>query len=150
MKRKSRNGMKCPTGVFFIVIIACEVIFTCCMNNERKDSKGEEDRLYAETLALIRQYSDSLEVSKDTAAIKNLMIHFQDRLDRLNNKVAPETDMRMSEGQNDTLAQMLIALLRLRDERLFGRTDTITADTFASDSLHNIDSVAAKNKIIDS
>ena len=129
MKRKSRNGMKWPTGVLFIVIIACEVIFTCCMNNERKDSKGEEDRLYAETLALIRQYSDSLEVSKDTAAIKNLMIHFQDRLDRLNNKVAPETDMRMSEGQNDTLAQMLIDLLRLRDERLLGRTDTIAADT---------------------
>lgn len=119
-------------GIISILLITAA---GCDKKTERK-TRGEEDRLYSESVALIKRYTDSLAATTDSTQIHNLMTHFQDRLDKINNGVSPETDMLMSEGQNDTLAELVAKLLETRDKSLKGpetaeHTDTIPSDTLS-------------------
>lgn len=117
-------------------IIGCNSVDTGNIN-------GEETRLFEESVKLLKLYTDSLSQAKDTALIDGLMTRFREKLDRINNSVPPETDMHLSEGQNDTLAYMTRNLLdaRLKSMRIASGkelTDSVTSDSInASRSSYN-------------
>lgn len=118
-------------------------VITGCNRGDTGYTNGEETRLFEESVKLLKLYTDSLSQAKDTALIDGLMIRFREKLDRINNSVPPETDMHLSEGQNDTLASMTRSLLdaRLKSMRIASGkelTDSVTSDSInASRSSYN-------------
>lgn len=88
--------------------------------------------LYNKTLQLISQYSDSLSNAPDSMVIMEVMTHFNEKLDSLNFSVPPDTDLKISEGENDTLYLSIEKIRLLYDERLkrmAGRETENEADT---------------------
>ncbi len=127
--------MKWLEPMRFMLFLTVATVWGACGQISTRSTSGEEDRLYSESTQLIKRYTDSLANTYDSTTIHNLMVHFQDRLDKINNGVPPETDLRLSEGQNDTLAMLIEKLLRTRDESLRGPKEP--ADSLATDSLKN-------------
>lgn len=97
---------------------------------EMKDPKPAEARaLFESTCELTRSYIDSIKIAKDTAMLHQLITNFEERIDNLNMSSAPDIDYSLTEGENDTIMQLLDRLSAARAERLkalASKTDSIT------------------------
>lgn len=83
-------------------------------NSERHD---DSDRLYQGTLELAREYADSISFATDSASLERAFERFNLLLDSLNFTVEPDTDLMLSEGENDTVTRTVLSLRDLYETR---------------------------------
>lgn len=105
----SRVGFFIPLGF---------LCFSACGKSVDENRSQDEDKLFESTCRLTKQYIDSLEHAPDSAALNAIMARFDNQLTSLNFSVRAETDYRLTEGRNDTIASLLDSLRRIYDERL--------------------------------
>ena len=77
--------------------------FAACDENNEKTDRSEARHLFVATVNLTAAYCDSMKLAADSAAVARLDNAYQAQLTRLNMGVAPETDTKLTEGENDTL-----------------------------------------------
>ena len=79
--------------------------------------------LYHKTNRLLRQYYDSISQAPDSATAIGAFEHLNSELDSLNFSVEADTDLKLTEGENDTTYRNIIAVRKLYDRKLveFGR-----------------------------
>lgn len=79
--------------------------------------------LYHQTNKLLRQYYDSISQAPDSATAIGAFEHLNSELDSLNFSVEADTDLKLTEGENDTTYRNIIAVRKLYDRKLveFGR-----------------------------
>lgn len=126
------------TLLIIMAAAASPVISSCSMGDEKRDNR-DADKLYSESIQLLRVYTDSLSKAPDTIAIQQLMERFEKRLDKINSDVVAETDLHLSEGENDTLAILVQKLINTKNLRIKRVSGVTPADSIANDS-----TVAAK------
>lgn len=109
------------------------MLASCSRGDNREDGdRGDAPRLYSKTLALAKQYADSLRAAPDSTAAIDIFRRFHSELDSLNFSVAPDTDLLLTEGENDTIYRRLQQLRALYDGRLASyaaRPDTVKTET---------------------
>lgn len=89
--------------------------------------------LYLKSSRLLRAYCDSMAASRDSVSLLNLESRLKESLTRLNFEYPTETDLQISEGENDTLANLTSRYVSLRDSMLYLFAHPIsTADSLSS------------------
>lgn len=129
---KSETQMKLTREIIPAILILCAAAASCTHDNtSQRDPYAI--RLYEQSRQLLLQYTDSFQSARDTAAIARIEKSYHDKLLKINFSVPPDTDIRMSEGENDTLYMLTKKMLVVKEKRLKKLTtsaDTIeTADT---------------------
>lgn len=128
------------TKIIISVALAAMLILyiSSCGKKVEEDSRGDAKGLYKRTCSLTQAYIDSISVAKDTLELNDLLDRYEERVDALNMEVESETDFKLTEGENDTIIQLLERLSHVRRERLRALGATLPADSAA---LHIADSL---------
>ncbi len=96
-----------------------------------KDNSHDHDmaaQLFDKSVALLNTYIDSLKVAPDSTEVERLMIHYDVKIASLNFEFPANTDLNLTEEENDSLIRMTQRMVRIRHERdsLFAhRNDSI-------------------------
>ncbi|MDE6341358.1 MAG: hypothetical protein K2K93_03490 [Muribaculaceae bacterium] len=119
------------TLAFVIMLMA-----SGCTPEKKSKDRSAGDDLFRHTVALAERFALRMENTPDSVSVSDLYVEFEDSLEKLNFSYPPDTDLLLTEGQNDTIHDRLMRLIEVRDERLqtFMRR-SMPADTIPSDSL---------------
>lgn len=109
-KRKGAGLRVLPVAV----CIVATLLASACGNRGEKGPKLG-DRLYAKSVELLRSYTDSLTRATDSASLQAMIQNFETALDKVNFEYPAETDFQLTEGQNDTLAELTTRFIETRD-----------------------------------
>ncbi len=120
------------------VALACVAGMTVTGCGPKKDyGRSEAARsLYERCLSTTMLYTDSLRDARDSATVLRLSACLDYELARINYVFPPDTDLDVSEGENDTLTNLTDKFVLLRDSLLYRfahplvlRPDSLPADT---------------------
>lgn len=113
----------------------------CGISSEDTPAKLARE-LYEKTLKLNATYTDSMRVAKDSATVLRLSKDYETALTNLNFEYPADTDLEMSEGENDTLVNINLRYVALRDSLLycFAHPLVLAADSTVSST----DSISPK------
>lgn len=108
------------TGLAF----AAALLAGACTGKPVEEKPDDTDRLFHETLNLVKIYSDSIKGAPDST-LNGIYLRFMTRLDSLNFAVEADTDLQLTEGENDTIYSKLMELDSIYRARLSQRRDTL-------------------------
>lgn len=111
-------------------------LLMACGSKAGEEKPDDSDMLYKETLRLITLYTDSIGAATDSVGAEEAFAGFSAQIDSLNMAVEPNTDLLLTEGENDTIYRRITALRTLYDNKLaeFGHK---TAHSEQNDSIEN-------------
>lgn len=119
---------------FLLVMVALSFIGIACTENRTGNSPHYGNQLYRKSVVLVKQYMSKIEAAPDSASIDSLFACYRDAVDSLNYSFPPDTDLRLSEGQNDTLILYSKRIVELYRKKLSMKAATDSL-SFATDSL---------------
>ncbi len=95
--------------------------------------------MYERICKLTEEYTEKVADSPDSASWAAICAEFEDKLDKVNFNYPPDTDLLLTEGQNDTIYTLMLAFLEAKD----GRIHRILHPVIVSDSIASADSIMA-------
>ena len=129
--------MKSITKIFVPALIIFMIFVGCHGQQEIRDN-SDINKLFNGMCRITSSYMDSMNNAKDSALLIGLMERYEASITELNFSVVADTDLHLSEGQNDTIYQMLDSIRRLFDIRMDSflhgknRVDSIPIDSLAN------------------
>lgn len=124
----------------YMALISALCIGICgCAREKSTQDRGEASEMYVLICKLTKEYTERLETSPDSADWAEVCTEFEDKLDKINFSYPPDTDLLLTEGQNDTIHLLMQAYVKAREERIHG----ILHPQVASDSTAVADSLEA-------
>lgn len=102
-----------------LVLFAAVLLLGACGKGEKTEVPDDTDRLYNGTLSLVRAFADSISNAPESAAARNAFVRFNDALDSLNFAVEPNTDLLLTEAENDTVCSQILRLKELYEKRIY-------------------------------
>lgn len=110
-----------------------------CRNNSDNGQGDKARSLYEHSVRLIMKYTDSLDMAKDSASILRIDKNYDEALTKLNYDYPADTDLLISEGENDTLTNLTLKYVSLRDSLLYRLAHPLVLrpDSLATDSAIN-------------
>lgn len=107
------------------------MLFDSCSSGEKEDLHPEARELFKSTEILIRETINKVSQAKDSITLDSLIDNFDKRMTDVNFSFPPQTDLYLTEQENDSIIKLLQAL-RIRKEenysilsRVLENTDTI-------------------------
>lgn len=120
-------------------ILLTATVFSCSSGMETTHARSATE-LYNNSVKLIKNYTDSLLLARDSVRVNTLADNLNEELTTLNFKYSPNSDILLSEGENDTLAYMVEKFVKLKNEQLYGFAHPIVrSDSLSSDTLDTVD-----------
>ena len=102
-----------------IIIISFLTLITAACSKEQTRERSDDCRfLYKESLKLIRSSQKAIENATDSMQADSLYLSFQTKLDSLNFIVGPNTDLELTEEENDTIFRNLMELKEAREAKM--------------------------------
>lgn len=114
--------MNCRLLLTAITLIL--LLGSCGGKQEETSVPDDATLLYHNILTLISEYSDSISHTTDSLTTQEMLTRFNSKLDSLNFAVPSDTDLELSEGENDTIFQQIENLRRIYDSQLKGMAKT--------------------------
>ena len=115
----------------FILILA-----SGCRKTSDSTTHIAAEQLFNKSLVLLRAYTDSMKSARDSAHVELLARAFDSKINAVNFEFPPDTDLRLTEEENDSLIKLSDRMVEARRKRLkhFARNekDTITTDSTIS------------------
>lgn len=90
-----------------------------CSSKDNGSRKPEARSLYEKSFQLTTLYTDSLIAARDSAEVERLSKAYSDALTELNYSFPADIDLEISEGENDTLKNVVLRYAVLRDSLLY-------------------------------
>lgn len=141
----------CARTVFAALCGAALLPLAACTQKAENVNRQNARDLYEKSLDITRLYLDSMKNAKDSAHAEGLALRFDEILTKINYSYPADTDLELSEGENDTLANLNRRLIMLKDSLLLkfsGRDKEVTPDSL-SDNVHlAADTVKVKPKAV--
>lgn len=118
-----------------------------CSNDGAKKDRGEATDMFERICRLTEEYTDKLESAPDSADWAALCSEFEEKLDKVNFSYPPDTDLLMTEGQNDTIFTLMQEYAKIRDQRIHGllHPEPLTDTLAVSDSLAAVEESQESN-----
>ena len=114
-------------------IMTVSIFFlSSCVGKKSNSIPDESGELFKKSEQLIRLYIDSITTAKDSTSLINIINNFDSKITNLNYSFPPDTDLKMSEQENDSLIHLFKKL-----ENAKQRQDSIIMKKFPKDSLSN-------------
>lgn len=102
----------------FAGLMAAALLTCSCGGKEETGIRDDSDLLYGSTVRVARQYADSLRAASDSAAVIEAFNRFNTVLDSINFSVEANTDLLLTEAENDTLYREIMKVKEIYLERL--------------------------------
>lgn len=121
------------------VAINCLIlIFVCgCRTESKKIDRSDASEMFARISHLTETYSKKLTSVSDSTSWANVCKEYEDSLDKINFSFPPDTDLLMTEGQNDSIHKLMEEYVRIREEKIFDILHPyVPADTIPVDSVN--------------
>lgn len=109
-------------------------IATSCRDAREDNSHVMARQLFTKSVNVIRIYTDSIRNVSDSASFKRMTEGFEESIVKVNFQFPPDTDLKMTEAENDSLINLLDSLasaVRMKEKTL-GKIylpDSLRADT---------------------
>lgn len=105
---------------FILLPIFCIAILGSCKNKDSKDLNKTDDArmLFQKSTELIIDFTTKLKNAQDSAQIDSLIKTFDKTLTDLNFSFPPNTDLQLTEQENDSLFHLLSIYKSERDLKL--------------------------------
>lgn len=98
----------------FVVIVAAS---GCRKENKVKD-RTEATEMFSRIVALTEEYTAKIAAVPDSTEWSAMGKEFEEKLDKINFSYPPDTDLLMTEGQNDTITALMSEYVTARDRRI--------------------------------
>ncbi len=118
------------------LVAICMSAISCSKETKHKDRSNAKD-MFERICKLTKEYTEKVADSPDSASWAAICAEFEDKLDKVNFNFPPDTDLLLSEGQNDTIYTLMTAYLEARD----GRIHRILHPVIETDTVSVSDSV---------
>lgn len=124
--------------LLFIAMAAAAVAFAACSGGNDKRDRTKARDMFFEISALTEKYTDRVAAACDSIEWAYLCVQFEDSLEKINFSYPADTDLLLSEGQNDTIARLTQAYITARDERISAilhpavPMDSVSADSIST------------------
>lgn len=107
-----------------------------CSKETKKKDRSDADEMFKRIISLTSSYIAKIELAPDSAEWVELCRQFEDSLDRINFSYPPDTDILLTEGQNDTIQDLLKEFIVVRDKKINEILyPVVLTDSIESDSL---------------
>lgn len=116
---------------------------TACQPNHTDPRRSMANDIFRKNIRLLTLYTDSIGQATDSAAVYQMMEDYDKRLTAIYFNHLPDTDLEITEAENDTLVIMTRRLLQLRDKRLYGFAHP-SDSTYANLPVDSLQNIAAK------
>lgn len=104
------------------------MFLVACSSPETREVPDESAKLYAESMKLIRRCRTEIQAAPDSTTADSIYKAFIANLDSINFAVPANTDLQLSEDENDTLFMKLTELKKAYKNRLKGFGKQISAE----------------------
>lgn len=123
-------------------ILAMTLLPSCHHNNNQGNHEVAR-QLFMKSMYLTEEYIDSLEQARDSASINRIVENFNLKITTVNYQFPPDTDLELSEEENDSLIRMFKRMDSTVEKKLKAfagksASDSIAADSIAVDSTKSI------------
>ncbi len=119
---------------FFASLIFLTFLFAC--NGSRGNENNEAARqLFIKSRYLTEEYIDSIKLAKDSASLNRMVENFNIKLTTVNYEFPPDTDLDITEEENDSLIRMFTRFKTTVDDRLKGFAQKNSPDSISKDSV---------------
>ncbi len=90
--------------------------------NQEKKNKDRTDAtvMYERICKLTKEYTDRLENVPDSADWAEVCLEFEEKLDKISLSYPPDTDLLLTEGQNDTIYNLMQDFVKAKEKRIQG------------------------------
>lgn len=89
-----------------------------CSGGKYSEDRSSADSLFQAVTSLTGEYTVKIAAARDSAEWAAIAKDYEDRLDKVNFSLPADTDLLLTEGQNDTIYQMTEAYIAARDARI--------------------------------
>lgn len=112
------------SAAFLVSLLALCPIFGGCTSQSDDSHKADAAALFDSLHRLTRRYADSIKSAPDSAAAAALFRRYETRLEKIAFSAPPETDLYMTEGQNDTLYMLQGRLVKIYRKKICDKDST--------------------------
>ena len=100
-----------------VISLVCICGFGCTKEKKYKDRSDAND-MFGRICKLTKDYTVKLTESQDSSTWATTCIEFEDKLEKINFSYPPDTDLLLTEGQNDTIHALMLEYITARDEKI--------------------------------
>ena len=129
----------------FIISATSILVMTALLSCHRNNNEGNHEvarQLFMKSMYLTEKYIDSLEQAKDSAALNRIVENFNLKITSVNYEFPPDTDLDLSEEENDSLIRMFKRIDSTVGKKLKSFAEKTANDSIPADSIP-IDSTKA-------
>lgn len=124
-----------------IILLALPALLAIAVSGGCKGDNKDTDhamaaQLFGKSASLISLYTDSIRNAKDSAALKRMANDFDERLAKINFQFPADTDLHLTEQENDSLIKLLDTLVAVRKDREKFLDVELRRDSVAQDSVN--------------
>lgn len=112
------------------LLLSLPLIAASCSGGGDDGSHDAASRLFAKSEHLLRTYIDSIENARDSATLQSVVHNFDGRITAVNYEFPPDTDLKMTEEENDSLIKLYQRMERVRQHR-----DSVVMHKIPNDSV---------------
>lgn len=120
--------MKKYTLLFSLPIM----LFYSCRHHSNSEVTDAADMLFKKSQSLVLSYIDSMSQAPDSASFHTLIRNFDNKMTALNYEFPPDTDLALSEEQNNILIKLYSRFERVKQHRDSVINNNIPIDSVAS------------------
>ncbi|MDE6696302.1 MAG: hypothetical protein K2K25_05430 [Muribaculaceae bacterium] len=117
-----------------LILVAMTMLASCSAEKQKKDRRGADD-MFGKISALVSDYTQKVSEAKDSASWADACSEFEEKLDKINFSYPPDTDILLTEGQNDTIQSLIQEYVNARDLRIQELLHPIIETDSIADSL---------------
>lgn len=109
------------------------LVFTNCEPKRKSVDRSQATMMYNMLRQLVISYTDSLSTATDSVSIASITERYEELLTELIFKYPANTDLLMTNGQQDTISNLTAKFVRIKNEKIKGlnieKTDRVTVDS---------------------
>lgn len=113
--------------------VASLCVLPACRNSGENHDHAVAEQLFQKSLRLIELYTDSMKNVSDSASYRRMKNDFDEKLAKVNFQFPADTDLHLTQEENDSLAKILDKFVKLVKEKGEGlnANDSIPLDSVA-------------------
>lgn len=125
-------------GIPTILMAGMMLCASACGNSDKGRNNAMALQLFSKSVNLIKGYTDSIRQTNDSASLRRLSNEFNERIAKVNFEFPADTDLDLTEQENDSLIKMIDKLVELIRQKEKTLNISVTYDSIpTTDSLGN-------------
>ncbi len=125
------------------ILSAASLCMASCTKENKSKDRSEAKDMYEQICKLTKDYTKKLADSPDSVSWAAACTEFEEKLDKINFSYPPDTDLLLTEGQNDTIHSLMQQYIEARDKRI----QSILHPIVEVDSISDSDSIGVAETV---